>query len=402
MSQPIITSLLDTDQYIYTMVQAMLLKYPNAHGEFIFKDRSGKMVFDKKQMTRLRDEIGYFCDLQLNKKELAWTSRIRYFQPFFQEYLRLFKPNREFLSVAQDTMGCPAILAIGPMSSVAWFEVPILRIISHIYCNGDSEYPWVEGKNRFLEKVDYIDKNIHRDDHGFKFSDFGTRRAYSPAWHDRLIELTIETANRFFAGSSNMMLAMKYGLTPQGTMSHWWLQAHQAFGMLAESQSNALHTWADVYQGDLGIALSDVVGFTAFLRDFNKYLAMLFEGARHDSGDPYDWGTRLIQHYQGLGINPMTKRGVFSDGLTFQLAVDLYKYFRAMIQTGFGIGTNYTNDLGIEAPRIVIKLVRCTLDSRKPMKPVAKISDSPGKGMCDDESHLRYLKQVFLIEEGKR
>jgi len=396
----IIRSLLDTDQYIFTMVQAVLREYPNAHAEFIFKDRSGKLKFDDAQMQRLVEEINHFCSLRFAKDEYRWCGRIRYFQPFFLEYLRLFQPNRSHIAITQDSEGTPAIVALGPLSSVAWFEVPILRIISHIANNGDSELPWIEGRQRFMRKVDYIRQHIHHDDFTFKFADFGTRRAYSPKWHEEIIQMCMQYISQHFAGTSNMLYAMKYGLTPIGTMSHWWLQAFQSFVRLIDSQSEAFHSWSRVYQGDLGIALSDVVGFEAFLRDFNKYLAKLFDGARHDSGDPYQWGEKLIQHYQTLGIEPTTKRAVFSDGLTIQLAIDLYKTFRSNIQTGFGIGTNLTNDVGVEAPRIVMKMTRCTPDPRKPMQPVAKISDSPGKGMCDDKSYLLYLAQVFQLQEG--
>jgi len=185
---------------------------------------------------------------------------------------------------------------------------------------------------------------------------------------------------------------MKNNLTSFGTMAHEWLQAGQALGVrLVDSQKFMLENWVAEYRGDLGIALSDVVGMEAFLQDFDLYFTKLFDGARHDSGDPYLWCDKLIEHYHSLGIDPSKKSAVFSDGLTFPLAIDLAKKYKGKINTSFGIGTNLTNDVGLDALQIVIKMTKCN------GQPVAKISDSSGKGMCEDEGYLNYLKQVFKI-----
>jgi nicotinate phosphoribosyltransferase len=200
--------------------------------------------------------------------------------------------------------------------------------------------------------------------------------------------------NGQFAGTSNVHFAYMLGLTPLGTMAHEYLQACQALGpRLRDSQVFAFESWAREYRGDLGIALSDVYGFNAFLRDFDMYFCKLFDGARHDSGDPFIWGERMIAHYRANRVDPLTKTLIFSDGLTVPKTIDLFRQFNGRCLLAFGIGTNLTNDLGYEPLQIVIKMVKCN------GQPVAKLSDTPGKGMCEDQNYLAYLRQVFEIED---
>ena len=189
------------------------------------------------------------------------------------------------------------------------------------------------------------------------------------------------------------LFAMKLNLRPLGTMAHEYLQACQALGpRLRDSQVFGFETWAREYRGDLGIALSDVYGIEPFLRDFDMYFCKLFDGARHDSGDPFTWGERMIDHYRQNRVDPKTKTLIFSDGLTVERIIALYEQFRGRCQLAFGIGTNLTNDLGYEPLQIVIKMVECN------GQPVAKLSDTPSKNMCEDQKYLAYLRQVFGIE----
>jgi nicotinate phosphoribosyltransferase len=177
-------------------------------------------------------------------------------------------------------------------------------------------------------------------------------------------------------------------------MAHEYLQACQAVGpRLRDSQVFAFNTWAREYRGDLGIALSDVCGMDAFLRDFDLFFCKLFDGVRHDSGDPFEWGEKLIAHYQKMRIDPRAKAMVFSDSLNVPLAIRLFEYFKGRSQTAFGIGTNLTNDLGYEALQIVIKMTRCN------GQPVAKISDEPSKSMDYDPAYVAYLREVFQVPE---
>lgn len=392
---PIIASPMDTDQYILTMCQALLKEYPNTMAKFKFKCRNKELRFTGQQMGILNDEIDNLCSLRFSYRELQYLRCIRYFEPFFIEYLRMFSMNRDHIVCYNDKDGILQIETDGPTSSTCWFEVPVLRIVSAIDKMEYGEYNWMEGRERLNDKIQYVKNHVHRDQlRQFKVTDFGTRRANSPKWHEAVIIELIKNAREFFVGTSNMMFAMKYNLVPHGTMSHWWVQMHQQLGFnLLDSQKQAFKAWSDVYQGSLGIALSDTLGFNAFLKDFNLYFAKLFDGARHDSGDPYGWGHKLISHYVMLGIDPLSKMAIFSDGLTFELAVDLFKRFNRSIKTGFGIGTNLTNDLGPEPLQIVIKMTECN------DKPVAKISDSKGKGMCEDQEYLSYLKRIFSITD---
>jgi len=224
------------------------------------------------------------------------------------------------------------------------------------------------------------------------FVDFGTRRRFSKVYQYLILEALIHPPFEVnLKGTSNVEFAKIFQLTPIGTMAHEWLQAHQALTRVIDSQKVALEVWAKEYRGDLGIALSDVVGFDAFLRDFDPYFAKLFDGCRHDSGDPYEWCNKLIKHYENMGIDPRTKTAVFSDGLSFEKAVDIFSEFCHKINVSFGIGTFLTNIHTFETLQIVIKMIECN------GHPVAKISDSKGKGMCEDRSYLNYLKKTFEI-----
>jgi nicotinate phosphoribosyltransferase len=193
-----------------------------------------------------------------------------------------------------------------------------------------------------------------------------------------------------FKGTSNVYLARELGITPVGTMAHEYMQAFQGFGIrLRDFQKASLEAWVQEFRGDLGTALTDVIGIDAFLEDFDLYFAKLFDGLRHDSGDPYEWGEKVIEHYKKLRIDPHTKRLVFSDGLDLPSALAIYRHFKGRIQVSFGIGTNLTNDTPIPSLNIVMKMTRCN------GQPVAKISDSPGKITGVDETFMAYLRQVF-------
>ena len=198
---------------------------------------------------------------------------------------------------------------------------------------------------------------------------------------------------RFFKGTSNVYLAHRLGLVAIGTMAHEYLQSYQALDVrLRDFQKAALEGWVQEYRGDLGIALTDVVGMDAFLADFDLYFAKLFDGLRHDSGDPFVWGEKALAHYAPLRIDAHTKRLVFSGGLDLDKAFTIYRRFADRTQLGFGNGTNLSNDVGLTPLNIVMKLVRCNA------QPVAKLSDSPGKTLCSDQTFLAYLRQVFNVK----
>jgi nicotinate phosphoribosyltransferase len=395
----IIQSLLDSDFYKFTMAQAVLHQYPATMVKYRFRCREGSVfprsgeAEKKAYLTALCREIDHLCSLRFTEEELAYLSRISFFKPDFIEYLRLFQLNRKYIRIQRDKTGELDIVIEGPWVSTIWFEVPCLAIISELYHRGEEEHRFLEGRRRLFEKIRYYRENIPRQSLPlFRFADFGTRRRYSHNWHRQVIEILAKECNENFIGTSNVLFAKEIGVKPIGTMAHEYLQAHQQLGVrLIDSQKAALDSWVREYRGELGIALSDVVTFDAFLRDFDLFFAKLFDGCRHDSGDPYEWCEKLIRHYEKLKIDSRTKTAIFSDGLDFEKAVGIFNTFHKRIGMSFGIGTNLTNDLGPPALNIVIKMVACN------GRPVAKISDSKGKWMGDDPEFLHRLEIDFGI-----
>lgn len=402
---PIITSLLDNDLYKFTMLQAMLHQFPQTHSVYRFRCRNHhQTVYPLSELkTDVENQLDALCQLRFAQDELDYLRGLRFIKSDFVDYLELFALKRRFIKVSIDEENRLAIDIEGPMIQAMFFEIFVLCIVSELYYRR-LQTPQIiaEGQRRLDEKVELIKQYYQRqteqginagDDEAFSVADFGTRRRFSKEWHYHVVKTLTQACPQIMRGTSNVYLAKTLGITPIGTMAHEFMQAFQALDVrLRDSQKAALECWVREYRGDLGIALTDVVGMDAFLRDFDLYFAKLFDGLRHDSGDPYEWGDKAIAHYEKLKIDPKTKILTFSDGLTLQKAWDLHEYFQGRIKTGFGIGTNLTNDLGETQLNIVLKLVECN------GQPVAKISDSPGKTMIDDDTYLAYLKQVFGIK----
>lgn len=386
----IIDSLLDTDLYKFTMMQVVFHHFPGATAEYRFKCRNPGVALAP-YAAEIAAEIDHLCRLRFREQELDYLRSLRYIKDDFVDLLGLFRLNTRYVTVTPAENGDLDLIIRGPWLHTILFEVPILAIINEVYFRHTVPQPdYAEGEARLAAKI----KLVRDMDDGadFRFSDFGTRRRFSGLWQEKVVEQLAHCLPGQFTGTSNVLLAMRHQLIPIGTMAHEYLQAGQALGpRLRDSQVFMFETWAKEYRGDLGIALSDVLGFAAFLRDFDLYFCKLFDGARHDSGDPFDWGERLIRHYESMRIDPRSKTMVFSDGLTMSKAIELYRRFKDRARPAFGIGTHLTNDLGPEALQIVIKLVSCN------GQPVAKLSDSPGKTMCRDEAFLSYLRHVFEV-----
>ena len=391
----IISSLLDTDLYKFTMMQVVLHQFPGAQVEYRFKCRNPGVVLAP-LVPQIREQVRALCSLQFLEGELAYLRSLRFIKSDFVDFLALFRLNEKYVQINALPDGGIDITIRGPWLHTILFEIPVLAIVNEVYFNQTQPVPnLVEGRQRLDDKLGLLQAPGLRE---LKIADYGTRRRFSKAWHEEVLRVTAARlgtgAVGQFAGTSNVMYAMRLGLTPLGTMAHEYLQACQALGpRLRDSQVFAFESWAREYRGDLGIALSDVYGFNAFLRDFDMYFCKLFDGARHDSGDPVGWGERMIEHYRANRVDPHTKTLIFSDGLTVPRTIELYQRFRGRCQLAFGIGTNLTNDLGYEPLQIVIKMVRCN------GQPVAKLSDTPAKNMCDDEKYLAYLRQVFDIAQ---
>ncbi|GAA5555613.1 nicotinate phosphoribosyltransferase 2 [Acinetobacter schindleri] len=397
---PIIQSLLDTDLYKFTMLQVVLHKFPQTHSLYHFRCRN--LEDTVYPLTDILDDLNHqldlLCQLKFKEDELQYLRSLRFIKSDFVDYLELFQLKRRFIKATIDSEGRLDITVEGPMVQAMMFEIFVLAIVNELYFSRiRTPEVLIEGERRLQAKMQLLkqyDASQDPNDPPFLVSDFGTRRRYSFAWQKHVVEEFNKAAPQVFRGTSNVLLAKELGITPIGTMAHEFLQAFQALDVrLRDFQKAALETWVQEYRGDLGIALTDVVGMDAFLRDFDLYFAKLFDGLRHDSGDPYEWGDKAYAHYKKLKIDSKTKMLTFSDGLNLEKAWKLHQYFKDRFQVSFGIGTNLTNDMGQTPLNIVLKLVECNRQS------VAKISDSPGKTMTDNDTFLAYLRQVFDISE---
>ncbi|MBV8658254.1 MAG: nicotinate phosphoribosyltransferase, partial [Burkholderiales bacterium] len=388
---PVITSLLDTDLYKFTMMQEILHHQPEAQAEYAFKCRNKPALPLAGIRSEVEAQLDHLCSLRFTEQELVFLGGLRFIRADFIDFLRLFQLQRRFITVSVSTRNAEEldIRVKGPMLHCMLFEIYLLSIVNEVYFRQfDAAAALESGRQTLAAKVNQFAnfRNEPQRRHPFIFFDFGTRRRFSRAWQEEVVATLAEQAQPFMRGTSNVDLARRYGLVPIGTMAHEYLQAFQAFGSrLRDFQKNALEHWVREYRGDLGIALTDVVGFDAFLRDFDLYFCKLFDGMRHDSGDPVIWGEKALAHYQAMKIDANTKQLVFSDGLDLDAAFMLYRRFADRARVGFGIGTNLTNDCGHEPLQIVMKLVACN------GQPVAKVSDSAGKGMCEDVNFLNYL-----------
>lgn len=302
--QPIIQSLLDTDLYKFTMLQVVLHQFPQTHSLYEFRCRNKEMVYPLADIQEdLERELDALCQLRFTHDELDYLRSLRFIKSDFVDYLELFQLQRRFVQVSPDDQGRLNIRIEGPMIQAMFFEIFILAIVNELYFRRlETSAVIEEGERRLQAKAQQL-KEIaatqNPNDPPFLISDFGTRRRYTLAWQEHVIRTLLEAAPDIVRGTSNVYLAKKLGITPIGTMAHEFLQAFQALDVrLRNFQKAALESWVHEYRGDLGIALTDVVGMDAFLRDFDLYFAKLFDGLRHDSGDPYVWGDKAYEHYK--------------------------------------------------------------------------------------------------------
>jgi len=391
-SDQIIQSLLDTDFYKLTMMQAVLHHYPNAEVEWAFRSRSAEDLTP--YLGEIRQQIEALAELQMTSEELAYLERIPYMQPDFIRFLGLFRFDLRYLHVNIED-GELVMHLRGPWLHVILFEVPLLAIVSEV--RNRARYPEVtldQARDRLDEKLSWLCSQASEEElASFTLADFGTRRRFSFAVQAMVVDRLQRNFPGRFAGTSNVHLARTQNVKPMGTMAHEWIMAHQQLGpRLIDSQVAALDCWVREYRGALGIALTDCITMDAFLQDFDLYFAKLFDGLRHDSGDPLVWAEKAIAHYQRLGIDPRTRQLIFSDGLDLAKALEIHRALVDRSNPSFGIGTGLTCDIpGVEPTNMVIKMTACN------GQPVAKISDSPGKTMCRDEAFVSYMRHVFGV-----
>ena len=390
----IITSLLDTDLYKFTMWQAMLHRHPQTQAQYEFVCRKTPAYPLTELLDAVNAELDHLCDLRFTQADLDYLGAMRFMKSDFIDFLRIFQFQRAFISASAEGEHL-RIVARGPQVHVMGFEIFVLSIVNELYFRRfNAAAALVQGRTNLARKIAQLHELASEVAlaHPFELFDFGVRRRYSGVWQREVVQAFARDAGEWFKGTSNVLLARDLDIVPIGTMAHEYLQTFQAVGVrLRDFQKAALEEWVQEYRGDLGIALTDTVGMDAFLADFDLYFAKLFDGLRHDSGDPYVWGEKALAHYEKLRIDPHSKRFVFSDGLDVTSALALYHHFGDRTQLGFGIGTQLTNDVGLEPISIVMKLTRVN------GQPVAKLSDSPGKTLCDDVTFLAYLRQVFNV-----
>ncbi|WP_419205647.1 nicotinate phosphoribosyltransferase [Photobacterium leiognathi] len=387
----VIDSLLDTDAYKLHMQQAIFHQYQDVEAVAEFHCRSEEDLRPYSQ--EIKDQIAKIAALSFTEDEINYLSTLSFFSADYLEYLRHFQLNADDVTI-DDSGEQLAITIRGKWLDVILWEVPLLAIICEIRCA--HLYPDAtpaDAIEQLKQKIERFYRNAEDTDLSeFALVDFGTRRRFSKAVHHEVVDYLKDNMPEF-KGTSNYYLAFTRNLTPVGTQAHEWFQAHQQLaGELADSQQLALNRWLQEYPHDLGIALTDCINMDAFLRDFDKRLSERFVGLRHDSGDPISWGEKAIAHYKSLGIDPKTKSLVFSDSLTLDKALAIFKHFNHQINVSFGIGTQLTCDLpNVKTLNVVLKLTECE------GRPVAKISDEPGKSICRDEDYLDQLRSAFNL-----
>ncbi|WP_406703031.1 nicotinate phosphoribosyltransferase [Sodalis sp.] len=388
---PILTSILDTDAYKFHMQQAVFHRYYNVTVSAEFRCREDDLLGE--YAANINTQIEMMHSLKLNQEEFAYLRELPFFQSDYLNWLRQFRFDPSQVHV-RNHHGKLDIRITGPWRDVILWEVPLLAIISEVVHRHRSPHiapaaavAQLQQKLRHFRQIS-ADVDLSR----FRLVDFGTRRRFSRQVQFNVVA-ELKRTFPYLIGTSNYQLARACDLPPVGTQAHEWFQAHQQISPdLANSQRAALQAWLDEYHDQLGIALTDCITMDAFLRDFGPAFAHTYQGLRHDSGDPVEWGEKAIAHYERLGIDPLGKTLVFSDSLDFDKALMLYRYFWQRINLVFGIGTRLSCDIPAVKPlNIVIKLVECN------GKPVAKLSDSPGKTICHDKAFVRALRQAFDV-----
>ncbi len=395
-ASPILTSLLDTDAYKLHMQQAVFHRYPAISVAAEFRCRGDELLGE--YADEISAQIALMSQLALTDAEFNYLSGLPFFREDYLNWLRDFRYDPQQVQI-ENRQGKLHIRITGPWREVIMWEVPLLAVISEVVHRHRSpdvttDMAVAHLRNKLAQfKAMSSDVDISR----FKLMDFGTRRRFSQPVQQAIVS-TLKSEFPYLVGTSNYDLARQLDLAPVGTQAHEWFQAHQQISpVLANSQRAALQAWLDEYPDQLGIALTDCITMDAFLRDFGPQFAQRYQGLRHDSGDPFEWGEKAIAHFQTLGIDPMSKTLVFSDNLDLDKALALYRHFYQRVNLVFGIGTRLTCDIpGVKPLNIVIKLVECK------GKPVAKLSDSPGKTICQDQAFVKALRKAFDLPLVKK
>ena len=389
----IITSLLTQDLYKFSMGQAIYHQFSDYKTTWTFKCRNKDVHFTKEMIEEIKEQIEAYCELRFTEEELDYLGQITWLKESYVDFLRLWQPRFADFIIDDEASWGLRVEATGTWLNTSMYEVPVLAIINEVYfrMSGGYDDRMVAFERKLDEKIQWLADGKYQIG---SFSEFGLRRRLSGEAQelavDKLRKADLGTSR--FVGTSNVYLAKKFNLKPVGTMAHEWIMCTgQGNHKHNPAYSNwyALDAWVKEYGVLNGIALTDTITTDCFLRDFQLTYATLFSGVRHDSGDPYEWGEKMIAHYKSLGIDPKTKTLLFSDSLDFERADKLYRHFCKETNVAFGIGTYLSNDTDVPALNIVMKTTICNgMD-------VAKISDTPGKGMCKNPDYVDYLNRCI-------
>lgn len=393
--EQIITSLLETDMYKLSMGQAIYHLFPGYKTTWSFKCRNKDVHFTEDMVDEIKYQIHAYCRLRFTQEELKYIDSIKWVKGSYVDFLERWQPRYDDFTITTDAECGLAIETRGTWLNTSMYEIPVLAIVNEVYFRMTYEYD--ELITSFKERVDAKVQALISGEYKIgNFSEFGLRRRLSSEAQEYAIQELVkhnpEYADSLCVGTSNVYLAKKFGITPVGTMAHEWIMCvGQGNHMHNPAYSNwyALDSWVKEYGVLNGTALTDAITTEVFLKDFQLTYATLFTGVRHDSGDPFEWGDKMIAHYESLGINPKTKTLLFSDSLNFEKADKLNAYFKGRAGVAFGIGTYISNDTIVPPLNIVMKTTACNgMD-------VAKISDTPGKGMCKNPAYIEYLQRCI-------
>lgn len=377
-------NLFDNDFYKFTMGQFVFYNYPDVHVKYKLKNRNPKnKLVDHITLRNIVDKI----DMSYNANIITYLEHCGLFRSTYLDFLSNLLLDTRHLNIYHDSdIDDLGLEYEGPWHTEIYYEVILMALISRLSNNNFLDV--VEMSKRLNEKIDFIKS---KNDKSFKFADMSTRRRCSLSWQQYMVSKFNKECPDNFVGTSNVMIANTHKIRFIGTMAHELIQAYQQLDCkIVDSQKRALEDWAKFYRGNLGIALTDCISMDVFLQDFDLYFAKLFDGCRHDSGDPYEWCHKLIKHYEKFRIDPKTKQAIFSDSLTISKAYDLHREFSNYIQVSCGIGTHLGNDATEKASNFVLKMIECNGE------PVAKLClDQPGKTMCQNQQYYEYAKSVF-------
>ncbi len=394
----VIQSILENDLYKFSMSHYYQVHYPNAWGTFTFHDRNNTR-YTPEFVAQLNEELASLATLSLQPDELAWAVKtIHYIPQCFWEWLCYFRFEPEKIRVWLDEESHLHIEVSDALYKVTFYEIPILAIVSELYHRsiGDGHQTYEELARVMTPRL--AEKTTIATNHNLYFADFGMRRRFN-SLAERVVIDYMKAHCPTFTGTSTVSMAMEYDLKPIGTMAHECFMFQAAVHTPKEANYEVMERWVEVYDGNLGTVLTDTYTVDAFLRNFSMKLAKLYDGVRHDSGDPKEFGDRIIEKYRSYGIDPMSKTIVFSDGLDFPTAASIKEYFAGRIKVTFGIGTNLTCDIpGVRPMNIVMKLKECRINPRQPIYGCVKLSDVPGKAIGTRADIENYKYQLGISE----